>query len=243
MLTTSLTRLRLSLFACIVVNDRLEAIESAYKAKDFAAFGKVTMQDSNQFHATCLDTFPPIFYLNEVSRKIIHLVHAYNAHVGRIQAAYTFDAGPNAVIFLEEQHVQEVMSLLLKSFPSSSATAIDIKSSVPVDRDAPVSGTLLASSSSFKLPAPTQDGIKMFYVSRVGGGTRVLDTSEALVDAQTGDPIFTPQPEEEEEEDKQRTQRAGCFWERKIQESAWFRYAVAAAAVGSIAVAAMASRR
>ena len=76
------------------------------------------MQDSNQFHAVCLDTYPPIFYMNEVSRSIIHIVHKYNEHAGKIQAAYTFDAGPNAVVFVEKQHTKELLSLLLNYFPS-----------------------------------------------------------------------------------------------------------------------------
>lgn len=51
-----------------VVEPRLAEIEKAYLEKDFATFGKITMQDSNQFHATCLDTYPPIFYMNDISR-------------------------------------------------------------------------------------------------------------------------------------------------------------------------------
>ena len=53
-------------------------MEKAYLGKDFAAVARLAMQDSNQFHATCLDTYPPIFYLNDVSRAIIGLVHAFN---------------------------------------------------------------------------------------------------------------------------------------------------------------------
>ncbi|TYZ58657.1 hypothetical protein PybrP1_003803 [[Pythium] brassicae (nom. inval.)] len=163
-----------------VVDERLEAIERAYKAKDFPVFGVLTMRDSNQFHATCLDTFPPIFYLNEVSRRIIHLVHAYNLHAGRVQAAYTFDAGPNAVIFLEEQHVQEVMTLLLESFPASPAAApVPIKASAPVRRDLAVDPALRA-AAKLPLSGVPDDSIKMFYVSRVGGGARVLGHDDAL---------------------------------------------------------------
>ncbi|CAM9264385.1 unnamed protein product, partial [Sphacelaria rigidula] len=51
-----------------VVEPRLEEIEKAYLTKDFPTFGRITMQDSNQFHATCLDTYPPIFYMNDISR-------------------------------------------------------------------------------------------------------------------------------------------------------------------------------
>jgi diphosphomevalonate decarboxylase len=59
--------------AAHVVEPRLKAIEAAYLVKDFAEFGKITMQDSNQFHATCLDTYPPIFYMNDVSRSIVQV--------------------------------------------------------------------------------------------------------------------------------------------------------------------------
>lgn len=82
-----------------VVEGRLAEIEQAYMNKDFETFGRITMQDSNQFHAVCLDTYPPIFYMNDVSKSIIKLVHAFNEHYGEIRAAYTFDAGPNAVIY------------------------------------------------------------------------------------------------------------------------------------------------
>ena len=58
-----------------VVPERLSKIETAYLAKDFATFGDLTMADSNQFHATCLDSYPPIFYLNDVSRDVIRVVH------------------------------------------------------------------------------------------------------------------------------------------------------------------------
>ena len=45
----------------------------------------LALQDSNQFHATCLDTYPPIFYMNDTSKKIANLVHAYNKHCGAIK--------------------------------------------------------------------------------------------------------------------------------------------------------------
>lgn len=86
-----------------VVEPRLKSIEKAYLEKDFETFGRITMQDSNQFHATCLDTYPPIFYMNDISRMIIRLVHVFNEYCGAVKAAYTFDAGPNAVIYCLEQ--------------------------------------------------------------------------------------------------------------------------------------------
>lgn len=47
-------------------------------------------QDSNQFHATCLDTFPPIFYMNDISKKIVNMVHAYNIHCGSTKVSGLF---------------------------------------------------------------------------------------------------------------------------------------------------------
>lgn len=89
--------------AAHIVQGRLEELEKAYLARDFDTFGRITMQDSNQFHAVCLDTYPPIFYMNDTSRIIIRLVHVLNEILGGVKAAYTFDAGPNAVIYTTEQ--------------------------------------------------------------------------------------------------------------------------------------------
>jgi diphosphomevalonate decarboxylase len=87
----------------IYSTQRLDEIEAAFLAKDFETFGKITMQDSNQFHAVCQDTYPPIFYMNDMSKSIIRLVHVINTYFGSIKAAYTFDAGPNAVIYTLEK--------------------------------------------------------------------------------------------------------------------------------------------
>ncbi|KCV69950.1 hypothetical protein H696_03415 [Fonticula alba] len=89
--------------AAHVVPARMEAMRQAIAARDFDAFAKLTMEDSNQFHATCLDTYPPIFYLNDTSRDLIQLVHRFNEQQGAIMAAYTYDAGPNAVVYIKRE--------------------------------------------------------------------------------------------------------------------------------------------
>lgn len=43
------------------------------------------MKDSNQFHAICLDTFPPFVYMTEVSHSIIQFVHKYNEAIGEVK--------------------------------------------------------------------------------------------------------------------------------------------------------------
>lgn len=69
-----------------VVPARIAEMTRYITERDFQGFGQLTMKDSNQFHATCLDTFPPISYLNDVSRRIIHLVHCFNTHYGQTKA-------------------------------------------------------------------------------------------------------------------------------------------------------------
>jgi len=44
-------------------------MEEAIKNRDFASFSQLSCADSNQFHAVCLDTSPPIFYMNDTSHR------------------------------------------------------------------------------------------------------------------------------------------------------------------------------
>jgi diphosphomevalonate decarboxylase len=98
----------------------MDAIKDAISRRDFPTFARITMQDSNQFHAVALDTDPPIFYLNDVSRSIIAIITEYNRAAGEIKAAYTYDAGPNAVIYAPKENVKEIVELLLRYFPQSA---------------------------------------------------------------------------------------------------------------------------
>ena len=116
--TSRKTSLLLQHRASHVVQPRLEEMEKAYLAKDFETFGRITMQDSNQFHAVCLDTYPPIFYMNDVSKSIIRLATALNAFMGKIVAAYTFDAGPNAVIYTLAEYEPLVTAAMMRFFPA-----------------------------------------------------------------------------------------------------------------------------
>ena len=115
--TSRMTSKLLEYRARAVVQPRLDEIEVAIRQKDFETFGRITMQDSNQFHAICMDTYPPIFYMNDVSKSIIRLVHVLNNEAKRIVAAYTFDAGPNAVIYTLAQ-VRVYATYVLPSFVS-----------------------------------------------------------------------------------------------------------------------------
>lgn len=90
-----------------VVPGRMVEMIEAVRRKDFAAFAELTMKDSNQFHATCLDTYPPIFYLNSVSQQVINLVHRYNRHYGETRVS-------NFMILLENIYLA-VLVVVVKS--------------------------------------------------------------------------------------------------------------------------------
>ncbi|KAJ3021914.1 diphosphomevalonate decarboxylase [Thoreauomyces humboldtii] len=110
-----------------VVPERMKAMRSAIVARDYDAFAELTMRDSNTFHAVCLDSYPPISYLSDVSRAVIQLVTAYNnlfLTPGKdglgskgYRAAYTFDAGPNAVLYVRQEHVAEILAIVNAIFP------------------------------------------------------------------------------------------------------------------------------
>jgi diphosphomevalonate decarboxylase len=94
-----------------VVPKYMEIMIKAIKERDFELFGRTTMMDSNSFHATCLDSFPPIFYLNDTSRAAIRAVENINSAAGKIIAAYTFDAGPNCVVYFEEKNSDAIVGV------------------------------------------------------------------------------------------------------------------------------------
>jgi diphosphomevalonate decarboxylase len=102
--------------AAAVVPARMERMKTAIAARDFNNFAMETIKDSNQFHAVCLDTYPPIFYMNDTSKKIVHVLDTMNQQTKDMQVAYTFDAGPNAVVYLLDDKVEATLAALLHAF-------------------------------------------------------------------------------------------------------------------------------
>ncbi|KAJ3071750.1 diphosphomevalonate decarboxylase [Podochytrium sp. JEL0797] len=171
-----------------VVPDRMAAIEKAIQARDFDNFAEITMRDSNQFHAVCLDTFPPIFYLNHVSHRVISLVTKYNEvkskKTGRkYTVAYTFDAGPNAVLYLMKDDVAEVLRLVNAFFPHKSTAAQSLeyfgqaKQFVKVPKDkAKAEKELEAEVLEGVKHFEEKNGLKRIIYSTIGDGPRILGT-------------------------------------------------------------------
>lgn len=115
------------------VPQRISSITQAIKEKNFQKFAEITMKDSNQFHAICLDTFPPVVYMNEVSHAIVNYVHLFNKAEQETKVCYTFDAGPNACLFVLEKNLKKVLSFVNHVFPNDNQNSVEYLRGYPVD--------------------------------------------------------------------------------------------------------------
>ncbi|GMH48134.1 hypothetical protein TL16_g07819, partial [Triparma laevis f. inornata] len=181
-----------------VVEGRMRGIEKAYGEKDFESFGMITMQDSNQFHATCLDTYPPIFYMNDISKSIIKLIHTYNKWKGKIAAAYTFDAGPNAVIYHLEEEGEELLALMLMYFPDDKFLGSLVGSEYVNNEEEwrkakawVLDEELLRMCDAKGRSRGVGGDVKKIYVTRSGPGPIVLSDEHSLLDKETGENCYT----------------------------------------------------
>ncbi|KAL0089189.1 diphosphomevalonate decarboxylase [Phycomyces blakesleeanus] len=171
-----------------VVPGRMEAMKKAILAKDFESFGELTMRDSNQFHAVCLDTFPPIFYLNDTSRGIMRLIHEYNRSSpdGKIKAAYTYDAGPNAVIYAPKQNMREIIQLIAHYFPGTDSDYY-FKDTYGVLGGAALGENYLpAAHTSFEevIPVHPVGSVSRLLHTKTHDGPRVLSEKDSLLNEQ-----------------------------------------------------------
>ncbi|NP_001007423.1 diphosphomevalonate decarboxylase [Danio rerio] len=152
-----------------VVPGRMEEMIRAIRLRDFPKFGELTMKDSNQFHAICLDTYPPIFYLNNISHQIISLVHRYNQYYGETRVAYTFDAGPNAVIYSLQDYLPEFVEVVRHFFPPE-VNEEEFFKGLPVC-PADLSEEMIRDINM----KPTPNGIRYMISTKAGPGPRVVE--------------------------------------------------------------------
>ncbi|KAF2872413.1 diphosphomevalonate decarboxylase [Massariosphaeria phaeospora] len=163
------------------VPKRMQEMQKAIQDKDFEAFGKISMMDSNSFHATCLDTYPPIFYLNDVSRAAIKIVESINASAGKIIAAYTFDAGPNAVVYYLEENEKDVAGVFKavlgekEGWAGERGQAVEANSAA-LDKAIADAGIAVGA---------LEEGISRIILTGVGEGP--VKTEESLID-EKGEP-------------------------------------------------------
>lgn len=103
-----------------VVPRRMKEIKEAVKRRDFHSFAEICMKESNQLHAVCRDTFPPLQYLNEISQNVISFVDAYNRNFAEHRLSYTYDAGPNAFLFTPKEFRDDIARLIFHYFGPAS---------------------------------------------------------------------------------------------------------------------------
>ncbi len=87
----------------------MPAFLEAIKSKNWDAVFDMIIQASNGLHAMMLYTQPPIIYLNDISKYIINEVLELKKE---IPIAYTFDAGPNPVVFTLKKYTKNVIDAL-----------------------------------------------------------------------------------------------------------------------------------
>ncbi|KAG0059197.1 diphosphomevalonate decarboxylase, partial [Linnemannia elongata] len=156
-----------------VVPKRMDDMIAAIHAKDFPKFAELTMQDSNQFHAVCLDTYPPIFYMNDISRAIIRIITEYNKD--GVKAAYTFDAGPNAVIYAPKENMAEIYSILSHYFPGA---AFDDSLNLVKENPEKVAAGLPQNFDARISPVFAQGAVKQILHTKADDGPRTLDSAQ-----------------------------------------------------------------
>ncbi|KAL2901854.1 Diphosphomevalonate decarboxylase MVD2 peroxisomal [Bienertia sinuspersici] len=182
-----------------IVPKRIIQMEEAIKTKDFPAFARLACADSNQFHAVCLDTTPPIFYMNDTSHRIISIVEKWNLAEGTPQVAYTFDAGPNAVLIARDRKAASLLlQRMLFYFPPGAGA--DLNSYVLGDESILQDAGIKEMKDVESLPYPPElkdtnsiqkyaGDVSYFICTRPGQGPVVLsDESQALLNPNTGLP-------------------------------------------------------
>ncbi|XP_028548821.1 diphosphomevalonate decarboxylase MVD2, peroxisomal isoform X3 [Dendrobium catenatum] len=185
--------------AKVVVPSRILQMEEAIRNRNFSSFARLTCADSNQFHAVCLDTSPPIFYMNDTSHRIINLVERWNRHEETPQVAYTFDAGPNAVLIAPNRKVaSSLLQRLLFYFPPGPDNELNsyILGDKTILQEAGIES--LNHIEALKPPPEAKDkvpsqrfagDVSYFICTRSGKGPEVLMEEEhALISSQTGLP-------------------------------------------------------
>ncbi|AAS54259.2 AGL232Cp [Eremothecium gossypii ATCC 10895] len=168
-----------------VVPRRYGEMAAAIRARDFATFARLTMQDSNSFHATCLDSFPPIFYMNDTSRRIVKLCHLINEFYNETIVAYTFDAGPNAVLYYLAENEARLCGFLSAVFGANdgweTTFSTEQRATFAAQFDECVRGKLATD-----LDDELHRGVARLIFTKVGPGPQ--DTKSSLIDPETGLP-------------------------------------------------------
>ena len=149
------------------VAKRNELLEKAICERDFDEFANILMRDSNEFHAICMETFPPIFYLNEASKQVIRMCHSLNSSFGETRVGYTFDAGPNAVIVCRDSlALSRTMNVVQSAFCDELCVEDKLNLWDKDDENVSMNG--------FEYPKMDRNAIEKVIITRLGKGAQIV---------------------------------------------------------------------
>ncbi|KAG6417367.1 hypothetical protein SASPL_119521 [Salvia splendens] len=158
-----------------VVPKRIKEMEAAIAKRDFPSFARLACADSNQ---------------------IISGVEKWNRHEGTPQVAYTFDAGPNAVLISKDRKTAALLlQRLLFQFPPQSDA--DLNSYVIGDKTILKDAGIEDLKDIEDLAPPPENAstqrcrgdVSYFICTKPGRGPVVLaDENQSLINPETGLP-------------------------------------------------------
>ena len=96
---------------------------------------------------------------------------------GKLKAAYTYDAGPNAVIYAPKENIKEIVELIVKYFPQAET----FKDPFGLFGAAGVQGKVVEGFNEAVTKPFHVGAVKGFIHTRVGDGPRTLGEEESLL--------------------------------------------------------------
>lgn len=93
-------------------NVLLPRLLEAFKIRDYHKIWEIVIRASDGLHSIMLNSYPKIVYMNDSSHNIANMILDLNNKLGKNVAAYSFDAGPNPLIFTTQDYLDRVLELV-----------------------------------------------------------------------------------------------------------------------------------
>lgn len=127
--------------------------------------------------------------MNDTSHSIVNFVHAFNQLEGETKVCYTFDAGPNACLYLLEKNVKRVLSFINYVYPNDNQKTAEYVRGIGADLDEEVRDIIVLERFSNALDCLSQvpkeftekftpfdnNALKYIIHTKVGDGPSRLD--------------------------------------------------------------------
>lgn len=148
--------------------ERIERMEKAIEKKDSETFFKITIEDCEEFHDVCLDTSPTLEYRNANSMLIVDIIHCFNEVKGKVLAGYTFDAGANAIIFVEKDNQEELLRVIDHFLPLPNKEYKESNSKE-------IKAICKKCEEKIKLKQKSEEVIKRIIETKIGPGPKIIE--------------------------------------------------------------------